>query len=58
MTDHTDLIARLRKDDLFWEAPITCRSEAADALEAAQAEIERLKEEITGLHEDAAGASL
>ena len=38
MTDHTELIARLRKDDLFWEAPITCRSEAADALEAAQAE--------------------
>lgn len=42
MTDHTDLIARLRKDDLFWEAPITCRSEAADALEAAQAEIANL----------------
>lgn len=58
MTNHTDLIARLRKDDLFWEAPITCRSEAADAIEAAQTEIERLQTTVKHLSDAAANATL
>lgn len=57
MTNHTDLIARLRKDDLFWEAPITCRSEAADALEAAQTEIDRLQTTVKHLSDAAANAT-
>lgn len=57
MTNHTNLIARLRKDDLFWKAPITCRSEAADAIEAAQTEIERLQTTVKHLSDAAANAT-
>lgn len=57
---NTELIARLqsRAASMYLLEDVKLFHEAADAMEAAQAEIDRLKEEITGLHEDAAGASL